>query len=163
MDSIDAPKEVPNEIPKVRPVILVRQSAMSVATGVSLPVSPEGTKVIVIGLSAEPSAPAAGVRGFAIGAQAAGGTVGLAVGAIVGGTTVTVGGIAVGTAVGGTAVGGTAVGGTAVGAGGLVGAGATGGVAAGAQAERTSMSTTTQQFSVWKMGKKALCKPRRKW
>jgi len=121
---------------------------MSVATGVSLPVSPEGTKVMVIGLSGEPSAPAAGVIGFAIGAQAAGGIVGAAVGATVGGTAVAVGcGTAVaGTAVAGTAVGGTAVGGTAVGctAGGLVGAGAAVGVATGAQAERASMSTTTR-------------------
>jgi hypothetical protein len=145
MDSMDAPKEVPNSIPKVRPVILVRQSAMSVATGVSLPVSPEGTKVMMMGLSGEPSAPAAGVRGFAIGAQAAGGTVGVGGKAVaVGGTAVAVGGTAVAVDGIAVAVGGIAV---SVGAGGLVGAGGFVGagaavVAAGPQAERVSMAST---------------------
>src|SRR5512139_3392550 len=56
--STEAAKLVPTSILKFRPVICVKQSAMAVPALVILPVSPEGTKVITIGLSAEPSSPA---------------------------------------------------------------------------------------------------------
>src|SRR5512147_1691477 len=56
--STEAAKLVPTSILKFRPVICVRQSAMAVPALVILPVSPDGTKVITIGLSAEPRSPA---------------------------------------------------------------------------------------------------------
>src|SRR5512146_2049377 len=67
MASMEAAKVVPTSILKVRPVIPVRQSAIAVPALVILPVSPEGTKVITIGLSAEPSSPALGAAAGASG------------------------------------------------------------------------------------------------
>src|SRR5512137_519901 len=110
MASMEAAKVVPTSILKARPVIWLKQSAMAVPALVILPVSPEGTKVITMGLSAAPRAPAAGAAGASASLAHTGGTG-------VGGTAVggaTVGGTAVGASVGGTAVGGTSVG-TAVG------------------------------------------------
>src|SRR5512144_2956418 len=60
---MDAAKDVPTSSLKLRPVIWLRQSAIAPPALVILPVSPDGTKVIVIGLSAEPKAPAAGAAG----------------------------------------------------------------------------------------------------
>src|SRR5512140_3393778 len=87
--SIEAAKVVPTSILKFNPVILLKQSAMAVPALVILPVSPEGTKVITIGLSAEPSSPAAAVGALSILAHTGGGTVGGTVGAAT--TTVSVG------------------------------------------------------------------------
>src|SRR5512143_4310087 len=67
MASIEAAKLVPTSILKVMPVISLRQSAMAVPALVILPVSPEGTKVMTIGLSAEPSSPAFGAAAGASG------------------------------------------------------------------------------------------------
>src|SRR5512147_1698075 len=114
MASIEAPKLVPTSSLKARPVIWPRQSAMAPPALAILPVSPEGTKVMTIGLSAEPSAPAAGAAGASdnllhtgggggvgVGGAAVGGT---SVGASVGGTSVAAGGWVAGTSVGGTGV-----------------------------------------------------------
>src|SRR5215216_7080735 len=124
--SMDAAKVVPTSISKFRPVISLKQSAMAVPAVVILPVSPEGTKVITIGFSAEPSSPAAGAAG-ALGNLAQSG----------GGGGVGVGGSVVGASVAGASVGasiaGASVGGASVGTGGSVGA-----AVAGAQAEITS-------------------------
>src|SRR5512143_2494421 len=60
---MDAAKEVPTSSLKLSPVIWLRQSAMAPPAFVILPVSPEGTKVITMGLSAAPIAPAAGAAG----------------------------------------------------------------------------------------------------
>ena len=56
---------------------------MAVLALAILPLSPEGTKTIVIGLSGEPNSPALAVGGLAIGVHRGGGTVGAAVGAVV--------------------------------------------------------------------------------
>src|SRR6266540_1359695 len=117
---MDAAKVVPTSILKVRPVIWLKQSAIAVPAFVILPVSPEGTKVITMGLSAEPSSPAAGAAGASGSLSQTGGGGGVGVG---------------GTAVGASVAGAT-VGGTSVGAGGSVGAGVS-----GAQAETNSTRT----------------------
>src|SRR5512138_627982 len=138
MASMEAAKVVPTSILKARPVILLKQSAIAVPALVILPVSPEGTKVITMGLSAAPKAPAAGAAGAeAILSQTgAGGGVGVG-GAAVGGTSV-------GAAVGGTSVAaGAAVAGTSVGAGTAVGSG----VAAGPQAARTTEASNRTENS----------------
>src|SRR5512143_2874917 len=99
MASMEAAKLVPTSSLKARPVIWPRQSAMAPPAFAILPVSPEGTKVITIGLSAEPSAPAAGAAGASLslvqtgagggvgvgGTGVAGTAVGASVGASVGG------------------------------------------------------------------------------
>src|SRR5687767_10722043 len=61
--SMEAAKLVPTSISKLSPVISLKHSAMAVPAVVILPVSPDGTKVITIGFSAEPSSPAAGASG----------------------------------------------------------------------------------------------------
>src|SRR5689334_17336669 len=72
---------------------------MAVPALVILPVSPDGTKAITIGLSAEPSSPAAAVGAPSILVQSAGGMVAVAVGAAA--TSVAVAtGASVGTSVG---------------------------------------------------------------
>src|SRR5689334_6675016 len=76
MASMEAPKEVPTSILNDRPVILPRQSAIALPALVILPESPEGTKVMTMGVSAAPSVPAAAVGGLAMGVQAGGGEVG---------------------------------------------------------------------------------------
>ena len=87
MASMEAAKVVPTSILKVRPVIEVKQSAMAVPALVILPVSPDGTKVITMGLSEAPSLPAAGAAGASANLSHTGGTaVGAAVGAVVGAT-----------------------------------------------------------------------------
>src|SRR5512133_4035440 len=98
---------------------------MAVPALVILPVSPDGTNVMTMGLSAEPSSPAATVGGLAIFSHTGGGGVGFtAVGAAAA--------AAVDAAVGAAAVVGSAA--AAVGAGAVVGAAAGSGavVAAGA-------------------------------
>jgi len=110
---------------------------MAVLAVAITPDSPEGTKAIVIGVSAAPSLPAAGAAGASASLSQIGGMgVGTVVGVMVG--------------VGGTGVGGTAVGGwVAVGAGGCVAGGwvATGTgaavVAAGPQAVSSMTATTS--------------------
>src|SRR5512146_3420974 len=93
MASMEAAKLVPTSSLKARPVIWLRQSAMAPPALAILPVSPEGTKVMTIGLSAAPRAPAAGAAGAsdslshtgAGGGVGVGGTgVGASVGAVVG-------------------------------------------------------------------------------
>src|SRR5512141_175018 len=61
--SIEAPKDVPTSILNDSPVIWPRQSAMALPALVILPESPEGTKVMTMGLSAAPRLPAAGAAG----------------------------------------------------------------------------------------------------
>src|SRR5258708_4952796 len=73
--SMDAPKEVPTSILNDRPVILPRQSAMALPALVIFPESPEGTKVMTMGLSGEPRSPAFTLGALASGSQAGGGTV----------------------------------------------------------------------------------------
>src|SRR5574341_2163797 len=80
MASMDAAKVVPTSILKLRPVIWLKQSAIAVPALVILPVSPEGTKVITIGLSAEPSSPAAGAAGASASLSQTGGGGGVGVG-----------------------------------------------------------------------------------
>src|SRR5512138_2103303 len=63
MASMEAAKLVPTSSLKARPVIWLRQSAMAPPAVAILPVSPEGTKVMTIGLSVAPRAPAAGAAG----------------------------------------------------------------------------------------------------
>src|SRR5512138_2229518 len=134
MASMEAAKVVPTSILKVKPVISVKQSAIAVPAVVILPVSPEGTNVMTMGLSAEPSSPAAGAAGASGSLSQTGGGGGV----FVGGTTVaaSVAGASVGASVAGASV---AVGGASVGAcvaGGSVAAGV-----AGAQAETSSTNT----------------------
>src|SRR6266508_3397104 len=90
---MEAAKVVPTSILKLRPVIWLKQSAIAVPAFVILPVSPEGTKVITIGLSAEPRSPAAGAAGASASLSQTGGgrgvgvggsAVGASVGAVVG-------------------------------------------------------------------------------
>jgi hypothetical protein len=129
---MDAAKVVPTSILKLRPVISLKQSAMAVPAVVILPVSPEGTKVITMGFSAEPSSPAAGAAGaFDNFAQFGGGG-----GVAVGGTAVaaSVAGASVGASVA-ASVGASVI--TSVGASVTTGASVGAGVA-GAQAESTS-------------------------
>src|SRR3989442_3170575 len=95
--SMEAPKDVPTSILNDRPVILPRQSAMALPALVIFPESPEGTKVMTIGLSGEPRSPAFTLGALASGSQAGGGTVAVGaavVAAVVGAATV---GAAVGT------------------------------------------------------------------
>src|SRR5512142_2527487 len=134
MASMDAAKVVPTSILNVRPVIWLRQSAIAPPALVILPVSPEGTKVITIGLSAEPRAPAAGAAG-ASGSllQTGGGGAVFVAGAAVGASVAVA--ASVGACVGASVAVGACVG-AWVAAGGCVGAGV-----AGAQAETTSTST----------------------
>src|SRR5512141_458942 len=99
MASMEAAKVVPTSILKARPVILPKQSAMAVPALVILPVSPEGTKVITMGLSVAPNAPAAGAAGASASLSQTGGGGGVGVG---------------GAAVGGTAVGASVAAGAAV-------------------------------------------------
>src|SRR5512144_2885354 len=73
--SIEAAKDVPTSSLKLRPVIWLRQSAIAPPALVILPVSPDGTKVITIGLSAEPRSPAFTLGWLASGVHAGGGTV----------------------------------------------------------------------------------------
>src|SRR5512142_2108435 len=80
MASTEAAKLVPTSSLKARPVIWPRQSAMAPPALAILPVSPEGTKVITIGLSAEPSAPAAGAAGASDSLVQTGGGGGVGVG-----------------------------------------------------------------------------------
>src|SRR5512135_2580688 len=101
---MEAAKLVPTSSLKARPVIWPRQSAMAPPALAILPVSPEGTKVITIGLSEAPSCPAAGAAG--------------ASGSLVqtgGGGGVGVGGAVVGAAAGGAVVGAVVGGGACVG------------------------------------------------
>src|SRR5512140_2922494 len=77
---MEAAKEVPTSSLKLRPVILLRQSAIAPPAFVILPVSPEGTKVMTMGLSADPSVPAAGAAGASASLSQAGGGAGVAVG-----------------------------------------------------------------------------------
>src|SRR5512133_1021721 len=119
MASMEAAKVVPTSILKLRPVIWLKQSAIAVPALVILPVSPDGTKVITIGLSAEPRAPAAGAAGASgslsqtggggavlVGGTAVGASVAVAasVGACVG-ASVAVGAACVGACVAGGCVG----------------------------------------------------------
>src|SRR5512142_2591030 len=115
MASMEAAKLVPTSSLKARPVIWLRQSAIAPPAVAILPVSPEGTKVMTMGLSVAPSAPAAGAAGASgsLSHTGAGGGVGVG-GAAVGASV----GAWVGASVGGGAtVGGTSVGGTGVAAG----------------------------------------------
>src|SRR5512135_3464556 len=97
--SMEAAKLVPTSSLKLRPVIWPRQSAMAPPAVAILPVSPEGTKVMTMGLSVAPRAPAAGAAGASeslvqtgagggvgVGGTAVGASVGAWVGAAVGGT-----------------------------------------------------------------------------
>src|SRR5215207_6746406 len=141
--SMDAAKLVPTSISKLRPVISLKQSAMAVPAVVILPVSPEGTKVITIGLSAEPSSPAAGASGAFGNLSQAGGGGAVGVGGSVVGASVAA--ASVGTSVG-ASVAGASVGGASVGSGRSVGTA----VAAGAQAETASariIVTASNRFS----------------
>src|SRR5512135_3129401 len=128
--SMEAAKLVPTSSLKARPVIWPRQSAMAPPAFAILPVSPEGTKVITIGLSEAPSCPAAGAAGASGSFVQTGG-----------GGGVGVGGAVVGAAAG-AVVGASVAGGAWVGA-----AGASVGVGAGAQAARASDSTTSNANS----------------
>src|SRR5436190_1158712 len=103
--SMEAAKVVPTSILKVSPVIWLKQSAIAVPAFVILPVSPDGTKVITMGLSVEPSAPAAGAAGASgnlsqIGGGGAVGVGGATVGASVAGASVAVGASVAGATVG---------------------------------------------------------------
>src|SRR5512133_2908195 len=126
MASMEAAKVVPTSILKVRPVISVKQSAIAVPAVVILPVSPEGTKVITIGLSDEPSSPAAGAAGASDSFVQTGGGGGVGVGGSTVGASV---GASVATSVGASVI--TSVGASV--AGGWVGA-----AVAGWQAVSTS-------------------------
>src|SRR5512142_2134940 len=124
MASIEAAKLVPTSSLKARPVIWPRQSAIAPPALAILPVSPEGTKVMTIGLSEAPSCPAAGASGASANLSQTGGGGGVGVG---GATVAAVVGASVGASVAGTA---------------CVGAGASVGVGAGAQAASASDSAT---------------------
>src|SRR6266849_2094300 len=87
--SMEAPNEVPTSILNDRPVILPRQSAMALPALVILPESPEGTKVMTMGLSGEPRSPAFTVGAVGSLSQTGAGTV--AVGAAAVGAVVTAG------------------------------------------------------------------------
>src|SRR5262245_18312324 len=108
MASMEAAKVVPTSILKLRPVIWLRQSAMAVPATVILPVSPEGTNVITMGLSAEPSSPAAGAAGASDNLSQTGGGGGVAVGGATVGASLD--GASVGASVAGATVGGTTLG-----------------------------------------------------
>src|SRR5512138_329976 len=107
MASMEAAKLVPTSSLKARPVIWPRQSAMAPPALAILPLSPEGTNVMTIGLSDAPSAPAAGAAGASGSLLQTGGGGGVGVG---------------GACVAGTAVGAGAWVGASVGAGAWVGA-----------------------------------------
>src|SRR5512135_3736470 len=97
--STEAAKLVPTSSLNAKPVIWLRQSAMAPPALAILPVSPEGTKVMTIGLSAAPRAPAAGAAGASGSLVQTGGGGGVGVGgAAVAATAV---GASVGTSVGG--------------------------------------------------------------
>src|SRR5512143_3481924 len=114
MASIEAAKLVPTSSLKARPVIWPRQSAMAPPALAILPVSPEGTKVITIGLSAAPKAPAAGAAGASGSLVQTGGGGGVGVGFAAVAATV---GAVVGASVAGAATVGTTGASVGVGAG----------------------------------------------
>src|SRR5690242_14425601 len=88
--SMEAAKVVPTSILKLRPVIWLKQSAIAVPAFVILPVSPEGTNVITMGLSVAPSFPAAGAAGASDSLLQTGGGGGVAVGGTAVGASVAV-------------------------------------------------------------------------